>query len=100
MLSARTRQRLNEILSRLANNQPVELEERVYLHKFADNDQTVASWLDKAQRQKHSVEPKDSLDNLIDNLNLGSADPETAFRPGDEDLGEWFSGAPSWLGRS
>ena len=100
MLSAKTRLRLQEILSRLASNKHVGLKERIYLHKFADNDQTVASWLDMAQRQKRNLEPKDSLDNLLDGLNLGSPDPEPVFRPDDDDLGEWFSGAPSWLGRS
>jgi len=100
MLSEKTRLRLQEILSRLASNQHVGLNERIDLHKFADNDQTVASWLDMAQRQKNNLESKDSLDNLLDDLNLGSPDPESTFRPNDDDLGEWFSGAPTWLGRS
>ncbi len=99
MLSAQTRLRLHEILTRLANDQDVDLEERIYLHNLADIDQTVASWLSKAKRQKKNIHSKDSLDNLLDDLNLGSPEPDSNLRP-EDDLGEWFSGAPSWLSRS
>ena len=100
MLSTTTRIRLQDILSRIAQGQEVSLSERVYLHKFADRDQTVYSWLNKARRMQQNENPIDPVDNLLYDLNLGSADPNSSYTPEEEDLGDWFGGAPSWLGRS
>ncbi len=102
MLSTSTRLRLLAILDRVAKGHEVSLSERVYVHKFADRDQTVSSWLKRARRmqqQQQSVD-LDSIDNLINDLDLGPSDPNSTFRPDEDDLGEWFGGAPSWLGRS
>ena len=100
MLSENARQRLKDILCRVANNMPVSLTERVYLQKHADQDQTVANWLHQARSMQQEAKPKDSIDDLLHELSLGSADPEVNFNPKEDDLGEWFGGAPSWLGRS
>ncbi len=100
MLSTSTRLRLQEILKRIANNEEVSLAERVYLHKFADRDQTVSVWLNKAKRIQQQSNGSDSIDNLLDELGLGSCDPQSIYNPNDDDLGDWFKGAPSWLGRS
>ena len=100
MLSTSTRLRLQDILKRLARGEEVSLPERVYVHKFADRDQTVSSWLNKARRLQQKDQPQDSVDHLLDDLGLCSPDPESSFRPGEDDLGDWFRGAPSWLGRS
>ena len=84
----------------MANGRIVSLEERKYLHKYADRDQRVASWLHKARRQQLQRERSvDPLENLLDGLSLGPLDPDTSHL-GDDDLGEFFLGAPSWLGRS
>ena len=100
MLSTSTRLRLNKILERIANDLPVSLSERVYLHKYADRDQTVASWLHKARRLQQNKKPEDGIDQLLGDLELGSVDPERAYKPEEDDLSDWFRGAPSWLGRS
>jgi len=99
MLSHATRLRLREILDRIGNDQPVSLQERIYLQKFADRDQGVADWLRQARRQR-SQTPADGLDRLLDGLNLGSGDPDATYRAGEDDLGDWFGGAPGWLRRS
>jgi hypothetical protein len=39
------------------------------------------------------------VDQLLGDLNLGTADPDRTFRRGD-DLEGWFGGAPSWVRRS
>ena len=99
MLTPTTRLRLQGILDRIAADEPVSLAERIYVQKFADRDQGVANWLRQARRQR-SQAPADGLDRLLDGLNLGSGDPDSTFRRGEDDLGDWFGGAPGWLRRS
>ncbi len=100
MLSTSTRLRLEDILHRLATNKRVSLNERVFLQKFADRDQTVASWVNKARRLQQKPQPQDEIDNLLNGLCLGSSDPDSTFQKDADDLGDWFGGAPSWLSRS
>jgi hypothetical protein len=100
MLSTSTRLRLQAILERIARGQPVSLSERVYVQKFADRDPTVASWLRRARRRQQAQEPGDGIEQLLADLDLGSPEPDEGFRPGEDDLGDWFSGAPPWLRRS
>lgn len=99
MLSTTTRLRLQEILGRIAGGDPVSLGDRVYVQKFADRDPTVAAWLRRARRQQQGV-PANGIDQLLADLDLGSPEPDAAYRPDDDNLGDWFSGAPSWLRRS
>jgi hypothetical protein len=99
MLSTSTRLRLQEILQRIGTGAPVSLSERVYVQKFADRDATVASWLRRARRRQLG-QPGDGIDRLLAALDLGPAEPDEGFRADDDDLGEWFSGAPPWLRRS
>ena len=100
MLTTSTRLRLQDILKRIASSQSVSLSERIYLQKFVDHDPTVAAWLRRARRQQQQRQHRDGVDQLLGRLDLGVADPDEGFRPGDDDLGDWFSGAPSWLRRS
>ncbi len=100
MLTTSARIRIQEILSRIANEKKVTLQERIYIYKYASNNQNVASWLRKAlhiQRNKVSSHP---IDELINGLDLSSSDPNATYNPNKDDLGEWFSGAPSWVRRS
>jgi hypothetical protein len=99
MLTPSTRLRLQAILERIASDQPVSLQERIYVQKFADRDQGVAGWLLKARRRQQQLTPADGVDQLLSDLNLGTADPDRAFRRGD-DLEGWFGGAPDWVRRS
>jgi hypothetical protein len=102
MLSPATRLRLQEILRRIGDDQPVSLEERIYLQKFADRDRAVAGWLRQARRQQQ-IRHSDGVDRLLAQLDLGGVDPAPPFRPDPEDpgdLGDWFGQAPDWLRRS
>jgi hypothetical protein len=100
MISTATRLRLQAILQRIADAEPVSLSERVYVQKFADRDPTVASWLRRARRRQQGTRSGDGIDRLLADLDLGSPEPDERFRPGEDDLGDWFSGAPPWLRRS
>jgi hypothetical protein len=99
MLTTNTRLRLQEILERIASGAPVSLCERVYLQKFADRDATVASWLRRARRRQLG-QAEHPIDRLLADLDLGPSEPDEGFDPGNDDLGDWFRGAPPWLRRS
>ena len=102
MLTTSSRLRIQEILSRLAMGDQVTLEERIYINKYATRDQNVSNWLRKAssiQRNKHISDPN-PIDELLNGLDLCSEEPHSAYNPDQDDLGEWFSGAPSWIRRS
>lgn len=95
-----TRLRLQEILERIGQNRPVALAERIELQKYADRDRRVADWLRQARRRQLQQRPAEGLDQLLEGLNLGCAEPDETFRPGDDELEGWFGGAPDWLRRS
>ena len=100
MLTTSTRIRIQEILRRIAKGNEVSLKERIYVNKYASRNQNVSSWLRKAsylQRNKNRSTP---IDELINGLDLCSSDPNSIYNPDTDDLGEWFSGAPSWIRRS
>ena len=40
------------------------------------------------------------IDELLDGLDLCSDEPHSTYNPNSDDLGDWFSGAPSWIRRS
>ena len=100
MLTTSSRLRIQEILTRIAMGNEVTLQERIYINKYASRNQNVSAWLRKAshiQRNKVSSNP---IDELLDGLDLCSPDPHSTYNPDQDDLGEWFSGAPSWTRRS
>ena len=100
MLTTSSRLRIQEILGRLSTGNEVTLEERIYINKYARNNQNVSSWLRKAtriQRNKHTSNP---IDKLLNGLDLCSEEPHSTYNPDQDDLGEWFSGAPAWVRRS
>ena len=100
MLSASTRLRLKDILQRMATGKEVSLPERIYLGKFADRHQSVSTSLRRATRLQQKQKLTNGIDHLLNQLDLGPSDPQSSYKPKTDDLGEWFTGAPSWLGRS
>lgn len=105
MLTPSTRLRLQAILARISTDQPVTLQERIYVQKFADRDQGVAAWLLQARRRQLRQSPsppaaRDGIDQLLEQMNLGPADPDANYRPGEDDIEGWFGGAPGWVRRS
>ena len=100
MLSPSSRSRIKDILSRVAKGDLVTLEERLYIHQIADKDQEINSWLKRARRVQQNEKSEDSIDQLLTGLDLGPTEPNSFYKPDQEDLGDWFTGAPSWLGRS
>ncbi len=100
MLTTSSRLRIQEILTRLAMGNQVTLQERIYINKYATKNQNVSSWLRQASRIQRKKPISNSIDELLDGLDLSSDEPHSTFNPDRDDLGEWFSGSPSWIRRS
>ena len=100
MLTTSSRLKIQEILSRLAAGDQVTLEERIYINKYATNNQNVSTWLRKATRIQRRTHRSNPIDKLLNGLDLCSDDPHSEFNPNQDDLGEWFSGSPEWIRRS
>tara|TARA_Y100001968_G_C19439158_1_gene761537 strand:+ start:1603 stop:1905 length:303 start_codon:yes stop_codon:yes gene_type:complete len=100
MLTSKIRLKVENILKKIAYSESITFKERVEIEKIANQDQSVSAWLKRAQRKQLNRENNDKVDKLINDLDLGSADPQSNFNPKEEDLGEWFLGAPSWITRS
>ena len=100
MLTTSSRLRIQEILTRLAMGNEVTLEERIYINKYATKNQNVSSWLRKASRIQRKQTSSNPIDKLLNELDLSTDEPHSTYNPEQDDLGEWFSGAPSWIRRS
>ena len=100
MLTTSSRLRIQEILSRLAMGDQVTLEERIYINKYATKNQNVSSWLRKATLLQRKQPISNQIDELLNGLDLCPEEPHSTYNPDQDDLGEWFSGAPSWIRRS
>ena len=100
MLTTSSRLRIQEILTRLSTGNKVTLEERIYINKFATKNQNVSTWLRKASLMQRNDSISNPIDALLNGLDLCSDEPLSTFNPDQDDLGEWFSGAPSWIRRS
>ena len=100
MFSTSTLLRLKDILERITSGKEISIQERLYVEQCADKNQSMATCLRKARRLQQKTEASNSIDYLLNGLELRSTDPDSSYRPKLDDLGEWFSGAPSWLGRS
>ena len=100
MLTTSTRLRIQEILTRIAKGKEVTLDERIYINKHASNNQNVSAWLRKASYLQRNKLIPNATEELLNGLDLCSSDPYSTFDPEQDDLGEWFSGAPSWIRRS
>ncbi len=100
MLTTSSRLRIQEILTRLSMGNQVTLEERIYINKYAAKNQNVSNWLRRASRIQRNQPISNSIDELLNGLDLNSDEPHSTYNPDRDDLGEWFSGAPSWIRRS
>ena len=100
MLTTSSRLRIQEILTRLSMGKKVTLEERIYINKYSTKNQNVSTWLRKASLIQRKQPVSNEIDELLNGLDLSSDEPHSTYNPDRDDLGEWFSGAPSWIRRS
>ncbi len=99
MLSTNTRLRLVIIADKISKSEEVSFEEATFIQKWANHNRHAYEILQKARRRAISGEPEPgSLDDLIDGMNLGFADPSSHLTgpQSPDDLANFFK-APPWL---
>ena len=101
LLSNQKRLKIQGIIKRISLDQEISLEERIFVEKFAHHNSTVSLWLRKANSfRRNGVKSDDGIDNLLQSFGIDSLDKENHFNPNEDDISDWFSGAPDWLKRS
>ena len=101
LLSNQKRLKLQGIIKRIVRDKEVSLEERIYVEKFAKHNSTISLWLKKANSLRRNGEKrKIGIDRLLQSLGIDALDKENHFNPNEDDISDWFRGAPDWLKRS
>ncbi len=104
----------NKTRLKITLDEPVALEERIYVEKFAKHNSTIWTWLKKANSlRRYGKQKTDGINGLIQNLGLDGLETENHFDPSldgletenhfdpkNDDLADWFSGSPDWVRRS
>ena len=101
LFSNQKRLKIRGILERIAQDKSITLEERIYIEKFAHQNSTISLWLKKANSyRRHGIKNEGGIDNLLQSFGMDGLNKENHFNPNDDDISDWFSGAPGWLKRS
>ena len=101
LLSNQKRIKIQRIIKRIALDKSITLEERIYVEKFAHHNSTISLWLKKANSfRRDGINNNDGIDNLLQSLGINGLNKEDHFNPNEDDISDWFSGAPGWLRRS
>jgi len=100
-LSIQTREKIQEIIKRISINEKVTLQERIFVENHAKSSSSIFTWLKRANSlRRHGEQNQESINGLIQSLGLDGLDSENQFNPKNDDIAEWFSGAPDWVRRS
>ena len=92
---------IKDIIKRISLNEPVSLEERIYVEKFSKHDSTI--WILPKEAnglRRYGKQKSDGINGLIQNLGLDGLETENHFDPKNDDLADWFGGSPEWVKRS
>ena len=101
LLSNQKRLKIYGIMKRIAQDKSISLEERIYVEKYAQHNSTISLLLKKAQSfRRNGVKNDSGIDNLLQTLGIDGLDKENHFNPNEDDITDWFGGAPDWLRRS
>ena len=100
-LTNNTRLKIKDIVKRISMDQKVSLQERIYVQSFAKHNSTICTWLKKANSFRRNGTKNDGgIDNLLQSFGIDGLDKENHFNPNEDDISDWFGGAPGWLRRS
>jgi len=101
LLSNQNRLKIQGIIKRIAQDRSISLEERIYVEKFAHHNSTISLWFKKANSFRRNGKKNDGgIDSLLQSFGIDGLNKENHFNPNEDDISDWFSGAPSWLRRS
>jgi len=101
LLSNQKRLKIQGIITRIAQDKSITLQERIYVEKFANHNSTISLWLKKANSiRRNGIKNDDGIDNLLQSLGIDGLNKENYFNPNEDDISDWFGGAPGWVRRS
>ena len=101
LLSNQKRLKIEGIIKRILRDQEISLEERIYVEKFAQHNSTISLWLKTANNIRRNGEKSENgIDKLLQSLGIEGLDKENHFNANEDDISDWFGGAPDWLKRS
>ena len=101
LLSNQKRLKIHGIIKRIAHDQSISLEERIYIEKFAQHNSTISLWLKKANSfRRNGIKNDGGIDNLLQSFGIDGFNTENHYNPNEDDISDWFGGAPGWLRRS
>ena len=101
LLSNQKRLKIQGIIKKIAHDKSISLEERIYVEKFAKHNSTISLWLKKANSfRRNGIQNEVGIDNLLQSFGIDGLDKENHFNPNEDDISDWFGGAPDWLRRS
>ena len=101
LLSNQKRLKIQGIIKRIAQDKSITLEERIYVEKFAHHNSTISFWLKKANSfRRKDIKDDGGIDKLLQSFGIDGLNRENHFKPNEDDISDWFGGAPSWLRRS
>ena len=101
LLSNKKRLKIQGIIKRIAEDKSISLQERIYVEKFAQHNSTISLWLKKANSFRRNGLKKDlGIDSLLQSFGIDGLYKENHFNPNEDDIPDWFGGAPDWLRRS
>ena len=101
LLNNQKRLKIQGIIKRIAQDKSITLEERIYVEKFANHNSTISLWLKKANSfRRNGTKNDNGIDNLLQSFGIDGLDKENHFNPNEDDISDWFGGAPDWLRRS
>ncbi len=101
LLSNQKRLKIQGIIRKIAHDKSISLEERIYVEKFAQHSSTISLWLKKANSfRRNGLKGDGGIDSLLQSFGINGLDKENHFNPNEDDISDWFGGAPDWLRRS
>ena len=101
VLSNQKRLKILRIIERIAHDQSISLKDRFYVEKFAQHNSTISLWLKKAiSFRRNGGKSHNGIDSLLQSFGIDGLDKENHFNPNEDEISDWFGGAPEWLRRS
>lgn len=94
VLSTQTRLKVQFLCARIERGEPVELSDMAWLQKWAKTHRSVRDMLSKARRRAiNGVPEPGTIDDLLDQLNLGEPDPSRHItgQSSIDDLADFFT---------
>jgi len=101
MLDQKIKLQVKIIIKKIAENQLVSIDERIFIEKIAKKNYEISKELKRAQHVRRKIgKENNELTTFISELSLNGLLQEDHYNPKIGTLGEWFTNAPSWLKRS